>query len=159
MTLSAENFLEVQDLVLRFWAVVDEASDRPGAALFTEDGALVIESFRARGTEELTRYFTARRKLSAERQRTTRHLCSNLRMLPDQPSEGIILTATITVFSGMGARPIALGAPSSVADFTFDCVATPDGWRFREVRGALVFAGADTPDLQKAAAAAKGEGA
>ena len=159
MTLSAEHFLEVQDLVLRFWAVVDEASDRPGAALFTEDGALVIESFRAQGTEELTRYFTARRKLSAERQRTTRHLCSNLRMLPDQPGEGIHLTATITVFSGTGARPIALGAPSSLADFTFDCVATPDGWRFREVRGALVFAGADTPDLQKAAAAAKGEGA
>ena len=163
MTLSAEHFLEVQDLVLRFWAVVDEASARPGAALFTEDGALVIESFRAQGTEELTRYFTARRKLSAERQRTTRHLCSNLRALPDQPGEGpgegIVLTATITVFSGTGARPIALGAPSSLADFTFDCVATPDGWRFREVRGALVFAGADTPDLKKAAAAAKGESA
>lgn len=51
--------------------------------------------------------------------------------------------------------PLSLGR-SSLADFTFDCVETPEGWRFREVRGALVFAGADTPDLGKAAAAAKG---
>lgn len=154
MNLSAAEFLELQDLVLRFWAVVDEVDDTSGDSLFTEDGALVIESFRAKGTKELTRYFTARRDLSAERQRTTRHLCSNIRALP---GDGTSLTATVTVFSGMGARPIALGAPSSLADFTFDCVATPDGRRFREVRGALVFAGADTPDLTRAAAAAKGK--
>lgn len=153
MSLSAETFLAAQDLVLRFWAVVDDADDMPGAELFTPDGALEIESFRAEGTAELSRYFAARRALSTERQRGTRHLCSNLRVLP---AEGIRLAATVTVFSGTGARPLSLEAPSSLADFTFDCVKTPDGWRFREVRGALVFAGADTPDLKKAAQAAKG---
>ena len=157
MTGAVDRFLELQDLVLRFWAVVDEVDDVPGAALFTEDGALVIESFRAQGSEELKRYFTARRAFSADRQRTTRHLCTNLRVMPDQPGDRIRLAATITVFSGVGERPIALGAPSSLADFTFDCVPTPGGWRLSEVRGALVFAGADTPDLKKAAAAAKGD--
>ena len=149
----AETVLAAQDLILRFWAVVDEVDDTPGAELFTPEGALVIESFRAEGAEELGRYFAARRTLSAERQRATRHLCTNLRVLP---GEGIRLCATITVFSGTGARPLPLEAPSSLADFTFDCVETPDGWRFRDVRGALVFAGADTPDLKKAAQAAKG---
>jgi hypothetical protein len=153
VTLSVETYLAVQDLVLRFWAVVDEALDTPGAALFTADGALVIESFRAEGQEELTRYFAARRALSDERRRGTRHLCTNLRALP---GEGVRMAATITVFSGTGARPLPLEAPSSLADFTFDCIETPEGWRFREVRGALVFAGADTPDLKKAAEAAKG---
>lgn len=153
MTLPVETYLAVQDLVLRFWAVVDEALETPGAALFTEDGALVIESFRAEGREELTRYFAARRALSAERSRGTRHLCTNLRALP---GEGVRMAATITVFSGTGARPLPLEAPSSLADFTFDCVETPEGWKLREVRGALVFAGADTPDLKKAAEAAKG---
>ena len=156
MSLSPDIFLAAQDLVLRFWAAVDEVEDTPGAALFTPEGALVIESFRADGTEELSRYFAARRKLSAERQRATRHLCTNLRALPGQ---GTRLAATMTVFSGMGARPLPLEAPSSLADFTFDCVETPEGWRFREVRGALVFAGADTPDLTKAAQAAKGASA
>ncbi|OLS42692.1 hypothetical protein BV392_20275 [Rhodovulum sulfidophilum] len=153
MSMSAETFLAAQDLVLRFWAVVDEVDDRPGAELFSPDGVLVIESFRAEGTAELSRYFAARRTLSTERQRGTRHLCSNLRGLP---AEGVRLAATVTVFSGTGARPLSLEAPSSLADFTFDCVETPDGWRFREVRGALVFAGADTPDLKEAAQAAKG---
>lgn len=153
MTLSADSFLAVQDHVLRFWAVVDETDDTPGPALFTADGALVIESFRAQGAEELTRYFAARRQLSQERRRATRHLCTNLRQLT---GKGVRLAATITVFSGTGTRPLPLGAPSSLADFTFDCVETPEGWRFREVRGALVFAGADTPDLGKAAAVAKG---
>ncbi|MFZ5965035.1 nuclear transport factor 2 family protein [Thalassococcus sp. BH17M4-6] len=153
MSLSPEIFLEVQDLVLRFWAVVDEVDDTPGADLFTDGGALVIESFRAEGKAELSRYFAARRVLSAERARSTRHLCTNLRALP---GEGTRLAATVTVFSGTGARPLPLQAPSSLADFTFDCVETPDGWRFREVRGTLVFAGADTPDLTKAAQAARG---
>lgn len=153
MSLSAETFLAAQDLVLRFWAVVDEVDDTPGADLFTPEGALAIESFRAEGTAELSRYFAARRTLSTERQRSTRHLCTNLRALP---GAGLRLAATITVFSGTGARPLPLQAPSSLADFTFDCVATPDGWRFREVRGVLIFAGADTPDLKKAAQAAKG---
>lgn len=154
MSTSAQTYLEVQDHILRFWAVVDEVDDTPGAALFTADGALVIETFRATGTEELTRYFDARRTLSAERQRDTRHLCTNLRMLP---GEHVRMAGTITVFSGAGARPLPLETPSSLADFTFDCVKTPDGWRFREIHGALVFTGSDTPDLKKAAAAAKGE--
>lgn len=154
MTPGAETFLAVQDLILRFWAVVDEVDATAGASLFTTDGALVIESFRAEGAEELTRYFAARRALSAERARSTRHLCTNLRVLP---GEGLRLSATITVFSGTGARPVPLGAPSSLADFSFDCAPTPDGWKFRAVKGALVFAGADTPDLKRAAAAAKGE--
>ncbi|WP_121629004.1 nuclear transport factor 2 family protein [Tropicibacter alexandrii] len=153
MSLSAETFLAAQDLVLRFWAVVDEVDDTPGADLFTPEGALAIESFRAEGTAELSRYFAARRTLSTERQRSTRHLCTNLRALP---GAGTRLAATVTVFSGTGAHPLPLQAPSSLADFTFDCVATPDGWRFREVRGVLIFAGADTPDLKKAAQAAKG---
>ncbi len=153
MSLRSQAFLEVQDLVLRFWAVVDETLDTAGATLFTADGALGIESFRAEGTEELTRYFAARRALSAQRQRRTRHLCTNLRRLP---GDGMRVAATITVFSGAGASPLPLEAPSSLADFTFDCVETPDGWRFRDVRGALVFAGADTPDLRAAADAAKG---
>lgn len=153
MSLSAETFLAAQDLVLRFWAVVDEVDDTPGADLFTPEGVLAIESFRAEGTAELSRYFAARRTLSTERQRATRHLCTNLRALP---GAGTRLAATVTVFSGTGAHPLQLQAPSSLADFTFDCVETPDGWRFREVRGVLVFAGADTPDLKKAAQAAKG---
>lgn len=153
MSGSGEAVLAAQDLILRFWAVVDEVEECSGAELFIPDGALVIESFRAEGAEELGRYFAARRALSAERQRATRHLCTNLRVLA---GEGIRLCATITVFSGTGARPLPLGAPSTLADFTFDCVETPEGWRFREVRGALVFTGADTPDLTKAAQAAKG---
>ena len=153
MSLPADTFLAAQDLVLRFWAVVDEVDDTPGADLFIPEGALTIESFRAVGTAELTRYFAARRKLSAERCRSTRHLCTNLRALA---GEGARLAATVTVFSGSGARPLPLQAPSSLADFTFDCVETPNGWRFREIRGTLIFAGADTPELMKAAQAAKG---
>lgn len=156
MSLSADTFLAVQDLILHFWAVVDEADDTPGASLFTEQGALVIESFRAEGSEQLTRYFAARHALSAKRARHTRHLCSNLRVMP---GTGLRLTATITVFSGTGVRPAVLGPPSSLADFSFDCVETPDGWKFHEVKGALIFAGEDTPDLTQAAVAAKGESA
>ncbi|WP_226341234.1 nuclear transport factor 2 family protein [Gemmobacter serpentinus] len=154
--MSGSAYLAAQDLILRFWAVIDEVEDTPGPSLFIETGALAIESFRAEGPEELTRYFTARRMLSVERQRATRHICSNLRLLP---GEGTRLAATITVFSGSGARPLPLGTPSTLADFTFDCVETAEGWKFREVWGAVVFAGADTPDLKKAAAAAKGEAA
>lgn len=150
------DFLAAQDLILRFWAVVDEVDSTPGPALFTPDGALVIDSFRAEGEAELARYFAARRALSQENGRRTRHLCTNLRVLP---GEGLKLAATITVFSGTGPSPIALGAPSTLADFTFNCVETPEGWRLHHVQGALIFAGADTPDLAKAAAAAKGAAA
>ncbi len=153
MTLTLEQFHAVQDLILRFWACVDETAPIAGPELFTARGTLVIETFRAEGTDELARYFTARRALSAERRRSTRHLCTNLRALP---GAGVRLAATITVFSGSGDRPIALKAPSSLADFTFDCVQTPEGWRFAQITGALVFAGDDAPDLKRAAAAAKG---
>lgn len=153
MSADIARFLAAQDLILRFWAVVDETDDTAGADLFAADGALVIESFRAAGPEELRRYFAARRELSAERGRSTRHLCSNLRQIP---GDGMRLAATITVFSGTGPRPISLGAPSSLADFGFDCVETAQGWRFREVTGRLVFAGPDTPDLAKAASAVRG---
>ena len=154
MTLTWQQFHALEDLVLRFWACVDETAPIDGPELFTPDGALVIESFRAEGQAALARYFTARRALSAARGRLTRHLCTNLRLLP---GEGVRLAATITVFSGSGACPVALGAPSSLADFTFDCVETAAGWRLACVTGALVFAGADTPDLKQAAAAARGE--
>ncbi|WP_417266761.1 nuclear transport factor 2 family protein [Celeribacter baekdonensis] len=159
MIMTVQQFHEVQDLILRFWACVDEIAEIEGAALFTAKGALVIETFRAEGQEALRRYFTARRTLSVERQRSTRHLCTNLRQLPRAGVRegGVRMVATITVFSGTGPRPIALGAPSSLADFTFDCVETGQGWKFTCVSGALIFAGADTPDLQKAAAAAQGE--
>jgi len=157
MTMTVQHFHEIQDLILRFWACVDEIAEIEGPAVFTADGALVIETFRAEGQEALTRYFTARRALSAERQRSTRHLCTNLRQLPKAGGrDGVRMAATITVFSGTGPRPIALGAPSSLADFTFDCVETPEGWKFTCVTGALIFAGADTPDLKKASAAAQG---
>lgn len=153
MTFPVQTFHEVQDLVLRFWAIIDETSDEVGASLFADGGALVIESFRATGAEELGRYFAARRALSVERQRATRHVCSNLRALP---GEGLRLAATMMVFSAAGTRPLPLGAPSSLADFTFDCVETSEGWKFAQITGALIFAGADTPDLKKAAEAAKG---
>ena len=154
MTLTCQQFHALEDLVLRFWACVDETAPIDGPELFTPDGALVIESFRAEGQAALARYFAARRTLSAARGRLTRHLCTNLRLLP---GAGVRLAATITVFSGSGARPVALGPPSSLADFTFDCVETAAGWRLACVTGALVFAGADTPDLKQAAAAARGE--
>jgi len=153
MTLAPDQFLAVQDLILRFWACVDETAAIEGPELFTAQGALVIETFRAEGTGELARYFTARRAQSAERQRSTRHLCTNLRALPGHE---LRLAATVTVFSGTGNRPMALKAPSSLADFTFDCVQTPDGWRLAQVTGELIFAGEDAPDLKRAAAAAKG---
>lgn len=147
-------FYEVQDLVLRFWASVDEAVETSGERLFTPEGELAIESFLARGEAELTRYFSARRAKSAAESRTTRHVVSNLRLI-EASTDLATLVGTATVFSGYGPRPAALGAPSSLADFSYRCRRGAEGWLLERVEGRLIFTGADSPNWSKTAEEAK----
>ena len=154
MAIAPDEYLRLADLIHRFWAVVDEQTDTLGPDLFTEAGELVIGAFRAAGRDELTRYFSARRELSQSSGRATRHLSTNLRLLSCGPQIAR-LHSTITVFSGYGLRPIPLGAPSSLADFTFDCHLDGGEWRLTRVEGQLVFTGADTPDLNRAQASTR----
>lgn len=156
MSITPESLFCVQNLIYRFWACIDETLDTSGPELFTPDGELVIESFRAAGPEELGRYFAGRRHLSQTKGRTTRHLVTNLRVL-DAGTDHAKCQITITVFSGYGAKPISLGTPSTLCDFFFDCVRGMEGgWKLQRVEGVRIFAGDDTPDLSKAAADAKG---
>ena len=155
MPIAPDTFIQLSDLIHRFWALVDEQTDLRGEALFTPAGELVIESFRATGQAELSSYFAARRELSLSRERVTRHLCSNLRLLPGDSASPRLLS-TITVFSGYGSRPVPLGAPSSLADFSYECHLSGGEWLLSRVEGRLVFTGADTPDLSRAQASAKG---
>lgn len=149
MAITPDTQIQLHDLIHRFWAVIDEQIDLPGPDLFTADGALVIESFEARGREALGRYFAGRRNLSREKTRATRHICSNLRLLDAGP-DFASCQATITVFSGYGSWPMALNTPSTLCDFTFDCARTAGTWRFSRITGTRVFAGSDTPNLAEA---------
>lgn len=151
MALTPETHILLTGLIHRFWSVIDEQTDIPGPSLFTPDGAQVIESFQASGQDALTRYFAGRRALSAEKTRATRHICSNLLLL-EAGAGSARFRVTITVFSGYGALPMPLGAPSTLCDFTFDCVEAGGEWRFSRVEGLRIFAGADTPDLARAQA-------
>lgn len=155
MAITPDTHILLADLIHRFWAVIDEQSDSPGPDFFTPDGALVIESFEASGRDALIRYFAGRRMLSQEKTRATRHLCSNLRLV-DSAEGRALFQVTITVFSGYGAWPMPLGAPSTLCDFSFDCVQSGGDWRFARVEGLRIFAGADTPDLARAQATATG---
>lgn len=166
---TAEMQLRVMDLIHRFWARIDEDLDVSGPGLFTPGGELVIETFRAVGHDELARYFAGRHRIVDERQRSTRHVVSNARVLTATGGETgqarLRVQATVTVFSGYGARPAPLTAPSTLCDFWFDCLCDgEDNWLLERVEGLRIFAGEDTPDLSKSAAsvavtAAAGAGA
>ena len=135
-----------KDLVLEFWACMDETSDGSAEALFTEDGVLTIDPIksavvRVAGLEQLAVFCRKRREVAASSKRVTRHVVSNQRVVA-QAAESMTLSGYVTDYIGAGELPLPVLAPTAVADFSYDFVLNADGaWRLSLVSGKIIFEG------------------
>jgi len=148
----AALFLALQSRVAGYWARVDRlegATKEPFGSFFADDVVMMLGSMRLDGKQALSDFFENREKQDIERERTTRHVTSNFRLAITTPNRAT-LRATVVVYSGFGAWPLPVEAPSGLGDFSFDCVKDADGaWRFVGITASSVFAGATAPAFAK----------
>lgn len=151
------DVLAAQDVIARYWAIVDGTLDAPVGPCFTDDAFLQIEDLVVQGRAMLTEAVGARTARAVAQGRATRHLVTNA-VVRSYAGDELVIAGLITVFSGLGERP----APtlSSVGDFTYRCVRTGTGaWQIARLEGAIVFAGGDSPYARPAPSAPPAAGA
>lgn len=114
-------------LIARYANFVDRGNWEGAAALYADDGILIRPTSPAEpivGREAILTAFLARPG------RVTRHFCANVVVDVDSPTEARGESAML-LYTGPGA-PL-------VGSFQDRFVRTPDGWRFAERRGSIVF--------------------
>nr|WP_295662023.1 nuclear transport factor 2 family protein [Polymorphobacter sp.] len=114
-------------LIARYANLVDRGDWEGAAALYADDGVLIRPTAPGDpiiGHEAIFAAFLARPG------RVTRHFCANVVVDVDSPTAARGESAML-LYTGPGA-PL-------VGSFHDRFVLTPDGWRFAERRGSIVF--------------------
>lgn len=140
--LSPSDWTMLHQLCAEYWLRLDRILEQPVDELYIEDGEMQIGTLEKRGYAALAEYFSSRIAAEAANGRLTRHVMSSFFVELDGPDTAIV-RSTVLVFSGSGALPLPSALPSSIGDFTDQCVRCTDGqWRFARRLGRPVFVGA-----------------
>ena len=115
-------------LVLDYAAFNDAGDWEAVAALYIEDGRMSRPTAPDDFLEGRAAILAAFR---ARPPRTTRHICSNMRVTLTGDNEARV-ESQILLFTGSGQPPL-------VGSYDDLCRSTADGWRFVERRGSLDF--------------------
>ena len=103
--------------------------------LFTADGVYQLGGQLLEGRGQIRAFYRARRE---QGHRTSRHLFSNLRVVPEGVRR-VRCDSVLTLYAADGEPPYP-AAPIAIADYRDTCVLEDDGqWRFRERRTAIIF--------------------
>lgn len=135
-----------KELILEFWAIMDNVSDKLVESLFAPQGELVIDTVtsplvRVSGREQLASFGLKRSEAAASTKRVTRHIVSNLRVTKFDAS-AITLSGHVTDYVGSGDLPIRLNSPAVVADFSYEVAFAEDGSAsLTAVAGKVIFDG------------------
>lgn len=140
MVEASEIWIRAQSMLSEFWARVDRIDTAPAASLFTADGEMLLGIVEARGADKLAEYFSERNKRELEQGRYTRHALVNL-WLKSVDSGCYDFQSLVLVHAGVGTLPIASAPPSSVADFHYRLIASPNGLRIKRMSSTLIFVG------------------
>jgi SnoaL-like domain len=87
--LTADDRLAIAALLTEFYRRLDHPEEGTVADLFTADGTIVTPRFQLAGREAIAQWFAARPR------RTTRHSCSNLRLV-SSAEDGVLVDAYLT---------------------------------------------------------------
>lgn len=129
---------ELSRLGAEYWYRVDHPEAGDVAELYTAEGVMQVGDFRLCGRGEIREFFLKRN--AAVPVRTTRHLCTNLLIRPDDGGT-VHVHSLVTVFQGMGCLPLASAPPSAIVDFLDICERVGNTWQIRHRAGVAVFVG------------------
>jgi len=117
------------------WAVDSRRYDA-FVALFVADGVFERPGLVCHGHAEIRRFLDARPP-----DRTTRHLCTNVRidMTGPDSATGQCHALMFQSQEGQGGDGPLRYAPPVLVDYHDDFVRTPHGWRFKERKTTLIF--------------------
>jgi len=121
-----------QRLILQFASANDDARWDEAAELFTDDGLFARPSApddHVRGRDVILAAFQSRPL------RLTRHIVTNILVTVDSPATASAHSLIQLYAGGDDGR----ARPPLIGEFHDRIVLTPQGWRFSERRGRLVF--------------------
>ncbi|WP_019450553.1 nuclear transport factor 2 family protein [Cupriavidus sp. BIS7] len=136
----AATWAAVQSLAADYWRRVDGLCTAPVDALFIEAGWMDYGAVRCEGRAQIRKFYTDRAAREAEARSTTRHLFSNLLIVPIE-SGRLRVSSTVHVLAGQGDWPLPAHVPTVVGDFDDVVVESEPGvWRYEGRRARIVFA-------------------
>ena len=136
--LSADDRAAIEALVAEHAWLIDHGQADRIAGLYTEDGRMLGVGPDLVGRDAIAAWSVKR---AAMHERVSRHVCTNLRLMPVGESEARG-TLILTVFRHDGASPRAT-TPFMVGDYEDIYRRGDDGtWRFAERRINTIFGGA-----------------
>ncbi|MES2257072.1 MAG: nuclear transport factor 2 family protein [Pseudomonadota bacterium] len=140
--ITSETWVAVATLMADYWWRVDGGSERPVDELYAENCLMHIGTARREGREQIRQFFEERRQGEIAARRTTRHLVSNLLIVPVEAGR-IRVHSTVQVMAGNGDLPLASAPAATLADFEDVMVeVSPGVWRIENRRARVVFSGA-----------------
>ena len=136
------GYAELHDLLSEYWARVDRLSDRPVAEMYTTTGEMQIGALQKIGRTEIADFFTQRNVSEIQKQRSTRHVLSNVRIEWVNASRVIVLSLVVA-YAAIGEFPLAAPtAPATIADFTDVCTRDNAGvWQIESKRARILLTG------------------
>lgn len=144
------TYVELAALNADYWLRVDQRVDLPVADLYVEDGFFCAGSLELSGRTAIAEFFATRNRDQLGSGRRTRHLHVNLHV-EEVGADRAACRSTVAVFAGVGALPIEVAGPSTIADADDVCVRSSDGrWRFESRRLSPIFAGAGAAGFVRA---------
>ncbi|MXO70987.1 nuclear transport factor 2 family protein [Alteraurantiacibacter buctensis] len=139
--LPATDFMALQQLAARYWALADLTEAVPLDEMFAPDAVFDLGKLQLEGLPAIAAFFAEREAGMRASGRTTRHLASNFLALP-QPDGSVRVRSTVMVHTGNGDHPLPATEPSGIADFHDLCRRQPDGrWLYHHRSAATVFVG------------------
>lgn len=141
--LKSVAFFELCELLTEYWARVDRLSAKPVADLYTLDGVMQIGALHKSGQLEIAQFFDERNEAEIQKQRSTRHALSNVRV--EWVNAGrVIVLSLVVAYAAIGEFPQAgVTAPATIADFSDICTRDADGdWKIESKKARILFAGA-----------------
>ena len=141
MTISAADFVALDQMAARYWALADLSEDFALDTLFEAGAVFQLGSLVLEGLPAIEEFFANRAVAMRESNRTTRHLASNLLAVP-QSADQVRVRSTVVVHAGHGEHPLLAALPSGIADFEDICRRQADGsWLYRSRSARTVFIG------------------
>lgn len=130
-----------QRLIVEYANLVDQQRWDDVAACYLEDGRMMRPSAPGQPIVGRRAILAALRTRPADR--ITKHICGNVVVTPEALEEATAYSA-YAIYSGTrgpdGALPRIDAGPPVICEFRDRLQLTPDGWRFAERIGILVFA-------------------
>jgi hypothetical protein len=135
-------FAELHELLSEYWARVDRLSELPVADLYTPSGEMQIGALRKAGHSEIASFFVQRNEAEIQKQRSTRHVFSNVRIEWVNASRVIVLSLVVA-YAAIGEFPLAAAtAPATIADFTDICTRDNTGaWKIESKKARILLTG------------------